>query len=241
MQYGRLLDISRELIEPRVSGARGSGDCNAGRFEKLFPTRRASPRCCASASCCAPGCRRRSSAPCRRAGKRAWPATRRARTMLVFEGCVQPALAPNINLPPAARLLDRLGISVAAVARRRLLQRRQCHTSGMRDGLDFARRNIDAWWSPIEAGVEAIVVTASGCGCVSKRTATCSSTIPPMPKRRGGLRANPGYQRDSVQGKSVGAETARASASSPSTRPALRHGRNSLAWWKKYYGMPDLR
>jgi glycolate oxidase iron-sulfur subunit len=26
------------------------------------------------------------------------------------------------------------------------------------------RRNIDAWWPHIEAGVEAIVVTASGCG-----------------------------------------------------------------------------
>jgi glycolate oxidase iron-sulfur subunit len=30
--------------------------------------------------------------------------------------------------------------------------------------LNFARRNIDAWWPHIEAGCEAIVMTASGCG-----------------------------------------------------------------------------
>ncbi len=33
---------------------------------------------------------------------------------------------------------------------------------------DFARRNIDAWWPLIEAGAEAIVVTASGCGVTVK-------------------------------------------------------------------------
>jgi glycolate oxidase iron-sulfur subunit len=31
-------------------------------------------------------------------------------------------------------------------------------------GLDFARRNIDAWWPHVESGAEAIVMTASGCG-----------------------------------------------------------------------------
>jgi glycolate oxidase iron-sulfur subunit len=31
-------------------------------------------------------------------------------------------------------------------------------------GLDFARRNIDAWWPHVESGTEAIVMTASGCG-----------------------------------------------------------------------------
>jgi glycolate oxidase iron-sulfur subunit len=29
---------------------------------------------------------------------------------------------------------------------------------------DDARRNIDAWWPAIEAGAEAILFTASGCG-----------------------------------------------------------------------------
>ena len=30
------------------------------------------------------------------------------------------------------------------------------------------RRNIDAWWPFIEQGIEAILVTASGCGAVVK-------------------------------------------------------------------------
>jgi glycolate oxidase iron-sulfur subunit len=32
----------------------------------------------------------------------------------------------------------------------------------------YMRRNIDAWWPHIEAGAEAIVITASGCGAVVK-------------------------------------------------------------------------
>ncbi len=35
-------------------------------------------------------------------------------------------------------------------------------------GLDRARHNIDAWWPAIEAGAEAIVQTASGCGAFIK-------------------------------------------------------------------------
>ena len=32
----------------------------------------------------------------------------------------------------------------------------------------FMKRNIDRWWPYIEQGVEAIVVTASGCGVTLK-------------------------------------------------------------------------
>src|SRR5580700_4722776 len=43
------------------------------------------------------------------------PAPRHARRMAVLQGCVQPALAPNINAA-AARVLDRLGVSLVTVA-----------------------------------------------------------------------------------------------------------------------------
>jgi glycolate oxidase iron-sulfur subunit len=42
------------------------------------------------------------------------------------------------------------------------------HLSAHKDALDFARRNIDAWWPAIEAGAEAIIATASGCGTMVK-------------------------------------------------------------------------
>jgi glycolate oxidase iron-sulfur subunit len=93
----------------------------------------------------------------------AWPEARHTRRMLVLEGCVQPALAPGINAA-AARVLDRLGISLIAAPGGRCCGAVSHHTSGAGDGLAFARRNIDAWWPQVEQGVEAIVMTASGCG-----------------------------------------------------------------------------
>ena len=85
------------------------------------------------------------------------------RKMLVLEGCAQPALAPSINAA-AARVLDRLGISLTAAASAGCCGAACHHTSGIEDGLMQARRNIDAWWPHIESGCEAIVMTASGCG-----------------------------------------------------------------------------
>jgi glycolate oxidase iron-sulfur subunit len=92
-----------------------------------------------------------------------WPAPRHGRRMLLLQGCAQPAMAPNINAA-AARVLDRLGVSLIADADSGCCGAASHHTSGVADGLNFARRNIDAWWPHIDAGCEAIVMTASGCG-----------------------------------------------------------------------------
>ncbi|MHB8742881.1 MAG: glycolate oxidase subunit GlcF [Sulfuricaulis sp.] len=92
-----------------------------------------------------------------------WPTTTHARRMLVLEGCAQSAISPNINAA-AARVLDKLGIRLVAAAGAGCCGAASHHTSGREQGLDFARRNIDAWWPHIESGVEAIVMTASGCG-----------------------------------------------------------------------------
>ncbi len=92
-----------------------------------------------------------------------WPAPRHARKMLVLEGCVQPAIAPNINAS-AACVLDKLGVSLIRAANAGCCGALHHHTSDPAGGLDFARHNIDAWWPHIEAGCEAIVMTASGCG-----------------------------------------------------------------------------
>jgi glycolate oxidase iron-sulfur subunit len=61
-------------------------------------------------------------------------------------------------------VLDKLGVSLAAAPGAGCCGAASHHTSGIEDGLNFARRNIDAWWPHIEAGCEAIVMTASGCG-----------------------------------------------------------------------------
>ena len=61
-------------------------------------------------------------------------------------------------------MLDRLGIRLIAASGAGCCGAASHHTSGKEQGLDFARRNIDAWWPHIESGAEAIVMTASGCG-----------------------------------------------------------------------------
>lgn len=42
------------------------------------------------------------------------------------------------------------------------------HLSAHEEALRFMRNNIDAWWPYVEQGIEAIVISASGCGSVVK-------------------------------------------------------------------------
>jgi glycolate oxidase iron-sulfur subunit len=95
------------------------------------------------------------------------PATQHARRVLMLEGCVQPGLSPNTNAA-AARVLDRLGITVTAVRQAGCCGAVDYHLDDQARGLQRARHNIDAWWPAIEAGAEAIVQTASGCGAFIK-------------------------------------------------------------------------
>lgn len=93
----------------------------------------------------------------------AWPATQHTRKMLVLEGCAQVSMAPDINAA-TARVLDKLGISLLRAPTAVCCGAASHHTSGAEEALDFARKNIDAWRPYIDAGCEAIVMTASGCG-----------------------------------------------------------------------------
>ncbi|WP_413795349.1 MULTISPECIES: glycolate oxidase subunit GlcF [unclassified Pseudomonas] len=95
------------------------------------------------------------------------PTARHTRQVLMLEGCVQPSLSPNTNAA-AARVLDRLGISVTSVPEAGCCGALDYHLDAQATGLDRARRNIDAWWPGIESGAEAIVQTASGCGAFIK-------------------------------------------------------------------------
>ena len=89
------------------------------------------------------------------------------RKMLLLEGCAQPALAPNINAA-ATRVLDRLGVTLYSVSEAGCCGAVSFHLNDHARGLDAMRRNIDAWLPHLEAGAEAIVMTASGCGVTVK-------------------------------------------------------------------------
>jgi len=87
--------------------------------------------------------------------------------MLVMEGCVQPALRPNIDAA-MARVLDRMGISPLRVPGGGCCGALPHHLTADDEARDLVRRNIDAWWPLVHRGLEAIVVTASGCGVMVK-------------------------------------------------------------------------
>ncbi|MCW8885464.1 MAG: glycolate oxidase subunit GlcF [Motiliproteus sp.] len=92
-----------------------------------------------------------------------WPKNSHPRVMLALAGCVQSATSPNTNAA-TARVLDRLGITLVEVPEAGCCGAVSYHLGAHQEGLAFMRRNIDAWWPAIEAGAEAIVMTASGCG-----------------------------------------------------------------------------
>src|SRR5207245_3436316 len=97
-----------------------------------------------------------------------WPTPRHGRKMLVLGGCVQPALAPGINAA-AARVLDRLGVSLLEAPGAGCCGGIRFHLNRQEAGRDDMRAVIDAWWPMLEAGgIEAIVITASGCGVTVK-------------------------------------------------------------------------
>jgi glycolate oxidase iron-sulfur subunit len=95
------------------------------------------------------------------------PPLRHGRRVLLLEGCVQPGLSPNTNAA-TARVLDRLGIGITPIREAGCCGAVDYHLDAQEQGLARARQNIDAWWPAIEAGAEAIVQTASGCGAFVK-------------------------------------------------------------------------
>ena len=92
-----------------------------------------------------------------------WPTAKHSRTMIALEGCAQPVATPNTNAA-TARVLDALGISLLAPANAGCCGAVDYHLGAHEQGLNFMRKNIDAWWPAIEAGAETIMTAASGCG-----------------------------------------------------------------------------
>ena len=94
------------------------------------------------------------------------PAKRRRIALLT--GCAQAVLAPEINAA-TIRLLNRAGIDVVLPRGEGCCGSLVHHMGREARSLAQARANIDVWQREIEqGGLEAIVVTASGCGTTIK-------------------------------------------------------------------------
>ncbi|HZR69634.1 MAG TPA: glycolate oxidase subunit GlcF [Burkholderiales bacterium] len=169
VQYGRLADIGRKLVEERVPRSPWQRAKRAA-LAAVLPRRAlfaALYRVGRALRPLLPAALRRSVPRTARAPG-AWPAARHARKMLVLAGCVQPSLAPDTNAA-AARLLDRIGISLLEAPGAGCCGALRFHMNYQREGLDDMRALIDAWWPYVQTrAVEAIVMTASGCGVTVK-------------------------------------------------------------------------
>lgn len=95
------------------------------------------------------------------------PNTVHPRKMLLLEGCAQSSLTPETNAA-AARVLDRLGIMLVPEAKSGCCGAVRLHTSEREKGLQDIKERIDTWWPDVQAGIEAIISTASGCGVLVK-------------------------------------------------------------------------
>jgi glycolate oxidase iron-sulfur subunit len=101
-----------------------------------------------------------------------YPKRTHARKVLMLAGCVQPAMAPNIN-SATARVLDAAGIQAVVASKAGCCGAVKFHLNDQDGGKREMRANIDAWWPYIaseqgDAAVEAILMNASGCGVTVK-------------------------------------------------------------------------
>jgi glycolate oxidase iron-sulfur subunit len=166
VQYVHLLDIGRQVLEEKLP-RRG----RAALTQRIL--REVLSRPAVFASAIGLGRMLRPLLPSALADKlprpvpgdaRAMPEKRgHSRRMLLLAGCVQPALAPNINAA-TVRVFDRLGIELFEEGKAACCGGLRFHLNDQAAARHDMRRNIDAWWPHVEAGVEAIVVTSSGCG-----------------------------------------------------------------------------
>ncbi|MEY3669406.1 MAG: glycolate oxidase subunit GlcF [Burkholderiaceae bacterium] len=168
VEYGRLVDLGREMVEEKVSRPLGQrlvrGLLREGLTSPWFgPAARLGralrPLLPSVLS---------QKLPAVSPSALRWPTGHHARKVILPRGCVQPALLPNIDLATAV-VFDRLGIESVVPEASGCCGAVRHHLADGHGALAQVRRNIDAWWPLVDSGeVEAIVVNASGCAVMVK-------------------------------------------------------------------------
>ncbi|CAM8667145.1 GlpC Fe-S oxidoreductase [Oxalobacteraceae bacterium] len=167
VQYGRLVDIGRGIVEKQVKRPLAQQLVRTA-LKEILPRKSVFNPAMKMGQLVRPllpGVLKNKVPQARPAG--VWPSRSHARKMLLLDGCVQPAMSPNINAA-TARVLDALEVQLIIAPKAGCCGAIRHHLNDQDGALDDMRRNIDAWWPYVEAGAEAIVMTASGCGVTVK-------------------------------------------------------------------------
>jgi len=96
-----------------------------------------------------------------------WPNNKNKRKMLVLEGCVQQTVSAQTNVS-TANVLSKLGIQLIQQKEVKCCGAVSQHLSATDEAIKTIKQNIDNWWHYVNNGIEAIVITASGCGVMVK-------------------------------------------------------------------------
>jgi glycolate oxidase iron-sulfur subunit len=166
VQYGHLLDIGRKLVDAQVPRPAGESALRWALKEGL-PSPLFAPAMSLGQLVrpLLPHALKNKVPAKRPAG--VTPMRQHTRKVLVLEGCVQPSMSPNIN-SATARVFDAAGIQCVVAPKAGCCGAVKFHLNDQDGGMAQMRANIDAWWPHIEAGVEGIVINASGCGVTVK-------------------------------------------------------------------------
>jgi glycolate oxidase iron-sulfur subunit len=171
VQYGHLVDIGRKLVDEKVERPLGEKAVRWALKEGLPSPLFAPAMAVGQAVRGLLPAALKNKVPAKQASK-PWPTREHARKVLMLGGCVQPAMAPNIN-SATARVLDAAGIQTVLADKAGCCGAVKFHLNDHDGGKAQMRANIDAWWPYVEGGqthpqVEAIVMNASGCGVTVK-------------------------------------------------------------------------
>jgi glycolate oxidase iron-sulfur subunit len=170
VQYGHLVDIGRKIVDAKV-GRPVAEKALRWALKEGLPSPLFSPAMKAGQAVrgLLPQALQNKVPASQPSGIR--PTRSHARKVLMLEGCVQPAMMPNIN-NAMVRVLDAAGIQTVVAAKAGCCGAVKFHLNDQDGGKAEMRRNIDAWWPLVEnadgTGVEAIVMNASGCGVTVK-------------------------------------------------------------------------
>ena len=166
VQYGQLVDIGRKVVEAKVGRPMGERALRWVLKEGLTsPMFGPAMKMGQLVRGLLPESLKAKVPEARPAGD--FPRREHARKVLMLAGCVQPAMMPNVNTA-TARVLDAAGIQTLVAGEAGCCGAVKFHLNDQDGGRAQMRANIDAWWPHVQAGVEAIVMNASGCGVMVK-------------------------------------------------------------------------
>ncbi len=157
-------------------------------------------------------------------------APRRGRVALM-SGCVDQVVKPEIR-EATIRLLNRHGVEVVLPAGEGCCGSLSHHMGREREALDFVRNNVDVWTREIEnSGLDAILITASGCGTTVKDYGFM-------------LRTDPAYAAKAAKVSALARDiteyvaTLEITSAQPIKLPVAYHSACSMQHGQKITGMP---